>query len=302
MSLKGITSLVITGVFALVCGGSFRWYSLPPAEVCESSPLASASLDLAVQPSWRTVAARFSLPPYLPQIQHYPLDRSTLAAYADRLTVQVWGAEGLLGSGTLLGRSSLGVGWILTNAHVVRGSTPPLQVRLSDRSVHSATWVKSYSFGGADLAVLQVANFPEAANLTPTIAPLPLQTPSSYPLFAAGWTGGNDYYPSWQFAPGQLSYRLTQSLEGGYQFGYSSPIEKGMSGGPVLDAWGHLVGLNGQGKPLWAMDNYYEDGTLPEPWMQELIDRFSWGIPSDRFMVVWKEANFSQHDRFFCTP
>jgi hypothetical protein len=67
------------------------------------------------------------------------------------------------------------------------------------------------------------------------------------------------------------------------------------------DRWGQLVGLNGQGKPLWEMNNYYEDGTLPEPWMQELIDRFSWGIPSDRFMVVWKEANFSQHDRFFCT-
>ena len=56
------------------------------------------------------------------------------------------------------------------------------------------------------------------------------------------------------------------------------------------DRWGQLVGLNGQGKPLWEMNNYYEDGTLPEPWMQELIDRFSWGIPSDRFadLPLWE--------------
>ena len=300
MSLKEVGSLLASTpvVLALGWGVEQLWHNTPNL-VCETLPIVSTTAlpHFQFQPPW-TIASRLTTPLSVP-----PITPSLLAleAYADRLTVQVREQEILIGSGTLLGRSPQGVGWILTNAHVVRGSTPPLQVRLSDRSVHSATWVKSYSFGGADLAVLQVANFPEAATVPPIIAALPNPAPPEYTVFAAGWTVGNDYYPSWQFAPGQFSYRLTQSLEGGYQFGYSNPIEKGMSGGPVLDAWGQLVGLNGQGKALWAMDNYYEDGTLPEPWMQELIDRFSWGIPSDRFASVWKEVNFSQDDRFFCT-
>lgn len=296
MSLKGVASLLAgtTGLLALGWGGNQLWQQTSPL-VCETpSIVLPTRSDFQFQPPW-TIASRLTV--LVPPIA--PLSLLALEAYADRLTVQVWG-EKLLGSGTVLGRSPQGVGWILTNAHVVKWSTPPFRVRLSDRSVHSATWIQSYTFGGADLAVLQVANFPEAASLTPTIAPLPAQTPSNYPLFAAGWTV-KDYYPHWQFAPGQLTYQLSLPLEEGYAFAYSSAIERGMSGGPVLDRWGQLVGLNGQGKPLWEMNNYYEDGTLPEPWMQELIDRFSWGIPSDRFMVVWKEANFSQHDRFFCT-
>jgi len=300
MSLKGVTSLVITGVFALVWG-SFRWYSLHPAEVCDAFPLSSPFLDLAVQPSWRTVAARFSLPPYLPQIQHYPLDRSTLAAYADRLTVQVWGAEGLLGSGTLLGRSSLGVGWVLTNDHVLRWSTPPFRVRFSDRTVLNATWVEAYHFDGADLAVLQVANFPSHLTTYATPAPLSLNPIHSQAVFASGWIA-KDYYPHWQFMSGTVVYQLAKPLTGGYQFGYSSTVEKGMSGGPVLNAWGQLIGLNGMvSEPLWELEHTYEDGTTLDPSIQNLIYGRSWGIPSDRFASVSQEVNFSQHDRFFCT-
>ncbi|MFZ9740148.1 MAG: S1 family peptidase [Prochlorotrichaceae cyanobacterium] len=294
-----IVALKVMGIAALVWGGnSLTQQGADP--ICEFSRPIVRELSLPLHHSDWILAARLSLPPYLPQLERYPLDRSTLEAYADRLTVQVWGGEGLLGSGTLLGRSSSGVGWVLTNNHVLRWSTPPFQIHLSDRTVLEATWLPEYEFDGADLAILQVANLPVRAAVTPEIA-LSTASRTPQPVYAAGWTSKN-YYPHWQFVPGQLIYELEKPLIGGYQLGYSSLVEKGMSGGPLLNAWGQLVGLNGMvAEPLWEMQHQYEDGNTPLPWVQALIQGNSWGIPSDRFAPVLQEV-YATTTSPFTTP
>jgi hypothetical protein len=282
----GIASLGLNaiGMAALVWGGN--WDEQPLKETgttCQTWPpiVTEQSFDLR-DLGWG-LADRLSLPPSLLQIQPYPLDRSALEAYADRLTVQVWGAEGLLGSGTLLGRSSLGVGWVLTNNHVLRWSSPPFRIHLSDRTVWDATWVPTDQFAEADLALLQVVNAPPQAAVSPQLASARVQPGYPQTVYAAGWIVEN-HYPHWQFVPGQLVYQLLKPLTGGYQLGYSSPVLKGMSGGPLLNERGQLVGMNGMvADPLWEIQHEYEDGTLPQPWIQALINGNSWGIPSDRF-------------------
>jgi serine protease DegQ len=49
-----------------------------------------------------------------------------------------------------------------------------------------------------------------------------------------------------------------------------------MSGGLVLNQAGELVGINGiHAHPIWIMDTYYEDKTLPSADLQKAIPLYS---------------------------
>jgi serine protease Do len=44
---------------------------------------------------------------------------------------------------------------------------------------------------------------------------------------------------------GTIKMQLTKTLPGGYQLGCTNDVSQGMSGGPVLDQQGELIGING---------------------------------------------------------
>jgi hypothetical protein len=84
---------------------------------------------------------------------------------------------------------------------------------------------------------------------------------------------------------GKVVFVLNKALERGYQIGYTNEIQKGMSGGPVLNQAGELVAINGiHAHPIWVMDTYYEDKTLPNDDLQKAIPLYSWAIPVDRIL------------------
>ncbi|MEG3898481.1 MULTISPECIES: hypothetical protein [unclassified Microcoleus] len=49
-------------------------------------------------------------------------------------------------------------------------------------------------------------------------------------------------------APAFLELLLSKSLPQGYSLGYTNEVKIGMSGGPIFNAKGFLVGINGRGK------------------------------------------------------
>jgi serine protease Do len=70
-------------------------------------------------------------------------------------------------------------------------------------------------------------------------------------------------------------------LPDGYSLGYTNEVELGMSGGPVLNDKGELVGINGRSKyPLQGIDAFtFADGTKPSIENFEKMEPLSWAVP-----------------------
>lgn len=79
-----------------------------------------------------------------------------------------------------------------------------------------------------------------------------------------------------------------RSLPEGYSLGYTNEIKLGMSGGPVLDKKGELVGINGRLKyPIQGIDVFtFSDGKKPSVEEFEKMEALSWGIPIVKFRAL----------------
>ncbi|MEG4347371.1 hypothetical protein QUB70_29430 [Microcoleus sp. A003_D6] len=82
-------------------------------------------------------------------------------------------------------------------------------------------------------------------------------------------------------APAFLELLLSKSLPQGYGLGYTNEVKIFMSGGPIFNAKGFLVGINGRGKYREPDFGVYafEDGSEPTPELLEKVLKSSWGIP-----------------------
>ena len=85
-----------------------------------------------------------------------------------------------------------------------------------------------------------------------------------------------------KFTMGTIGLILqSPALPDGYSLGYTNEVELGMSGGPVLNNQGELVGINGRSKyPLQGIDAFtFADGTKPSVENFEKMEPLSWAVP-----------------------
>jgi S1-C subfamily serine protease len=220
---------------------------------------------------------------------------------AQAVTVKVISGE-VLGSGIVIKRQGQ-VYTVLTNAHVVRAGNPPYQIQTPDGHIYQSASFKTSDFKGNDLGLLQFRS-------TGAVYPVASMTASSTlevgdEVFAGGFPFSamadkqassatpNPKLPKnmrkdkftnkeFVFTMGRVSLVLDKALEGGYQIGYTNNIQKGMSGGPLLNRQGKVVGVNGMhAYPLWSDPYVFKDGSYPQQAMQARIISFSWAIPID---------------------
>ncbi|MFM7561367.1 serine protease, partial [Cylindrospermopsis raciborskii] len=101
-------------------------------------------------------------------------------------------------------------------------------------------------------------------------------------ILAAGYPNLRDKIV---FRPGEVEQVISQpSFKDGYEIGYTSEIEQGMSGGPILDFRGHLIGINGRSS--YPISNWYvyTNGERPTDREIEEFRKLSWGLPMRVFL------------------
>ena len=227
------------------------------------------------------------------------LSRNKVCEIAQSITVLILSEEGKsLGSGFLIHQKrDIGqegyVYKVVTNSHVLN-QKKLYQVQTPDGAIHAANALFYFgtSYSGRDLAILQfqskTPNYPSAQ----LAGGLTLSVDHKDKVIAAGFpirTGAATSSEWVCTAPSEVSVVLpTRSMQGGYSIGYFGNIRKGMSGGPLLNLRGEVVGVNGKHSyPPFARNNLYlyENGEKVNL-DQDILLRSSWAIPIETFVPL----------------
>lgn len=163
------------------------------------------------------------------------------------------------GSGVLIAKRG-NTYYAATNLHVVRGRGGFYGVRTYDGEVYpvddESTRAKIHLLGeeqgenaqtirGLDLAIVQFTSKKEYPVATVNYNS---QLKQGEQAFVSGWPDPSDQSPQRKrfFAPGELTNVTNAIADGGYNLQYTCQTRRGMSGGPVFNAKGEVIGIHGR--------------------------------------------------------
>lgn len=217
------------------------------------------------------------------------LSVAQLKSLARSITVKVK-VDRAWGSGILV-RKRGQTYFVVTNQHVLN-TGDRFSIQTADGRIYPAK-VHRAEFGDRDLALLQFQATPNYA-IASLVKTAIIKVGDE--VFAAGFPLEHDSTKSqarnsigFNFVTGQVSLLTTKVLAGGYQIGYTNDVRKGMSGGPLLNRQGNVVGINGMhAYPIWGDPFVFTDGSRPGRSQHELMSRASWAIPIETFIAVFR--------------
>lgn len=188
--------------------------------------------------------------------------------------------QSLIGSGTIIrdGSPDNYTYRVITNSHVLRSAKGPYSIHTPDGKVYIGRVSLLHNrFKDDDIAIL---NFD--ANKTVykggKINGESLRLDER--VFVGGFIAEREKGSRFIFTSGKISLLLKKPLLGGYQIGYTNEVRKGMSGAPLLNTKGEVVGINGlQSEPLWQAQELYQDGEKPDAATEKLIVSSSMAVP-----------------------
>ncbi|MEM8827847.1 MAG: serine protease [Cyanobacteria bacterium P01_G01_bin.19] len=233
-----------------------------------------------------------TVPSYVLPDDTYSQDIYDLAQSTAVRIIQANGA----GTGVIIYHQS-GIYTVLTNWHVV-GNDSPLQIMTADGQVYDMMQPPQ-QLGNFDLALLQFQSLD-----THQVATVATENPEvGEKVYAAGFPlYEHDDSSVNTISQGTEAFRLTQgevsvippkALPDGYLLGYTNDTKIGMSGGPIFNTKGFLVGVHGRGKyrdPDFGV-YIFEDGSEPTPEMLETMIESSWGIPITTYLQFTSQAS-----------
>lgn len=226
----------------------------------------------------------------VPQNLSERLSEQQLRQITQSITVKVLSGE-IWGSGVLIEKQG-NLYTVLTNDHVIRQQrSKGWQIQAPDGQIYRGNLARTVRFDNYDLGliVFHSAKAYTIASLT-TSATLAVGDE----VFAAGFPYDLDRAKpqGFIFTTGKVSLLSDKAFASGYQIGYTNDIENGMSGGPLLNRQGQLIGINGiHAYPLWGNPYVFADGSVASKAMQEKMSQLSWAIPIQTFLQL--EPGFS---------
>lgn len=221
------------------------------------------------------VSANSSSEPIEALNSNYNIDE--LKILARRITVKIYSGN-TSGSGIIIKKENDSY-VVVTNDHVLSRGNNDYRIQTEDNEIYPATVIPNPRFNNYDLGLLkfttekeyQVATLGNSNNLQKG----DLVIATGFPF-----TADSNIDNGFNFTQGFVTLIPNKSLENGYQIGYTNFIQKGMSGGPVLNQKGEVVAINGMhAYPLWGDPYIYQDGDQPSPEEKEVMTRSSWAIP-----------------------
>jgi S1-C subfamily serine protease len=212
------------------------------------------------------------------------------------ISIQVLAHGESIGSGVLINTSAQPksgrkqVYTIITNAHVIQAASAPFQIQTPDGQIYAAALIAPPTGKNRDLSALRF----QSRDRLYTTAKLASAKPkigdrvwaSGFPLISKTTAGDRSKatpttkIPSPNIVIGRITQILPIAIRGGYSIGTDQTIAKGMSGGPLINERGELVGINGvHANPLWTTPDVLEDNSTVNSQLQDKIDNSSWAIP-----------------------
>ena len=221
----------------------------------------------------------------------YPeLLASKVRQIAEETTVKVYAQNSFLGSGIIWhrqGREYL----VLTNQHVLRAGKFPFKVQTPDGETYQGRVITPDDSSSDDLALISFRS--DRHRYQTAVIGKSDRLETGQPIFAAGFPNlateksSASHKSGLAIATGKITTVLQKPLQEGYQIAYDNEVKKGMSGGPLLNRQGELVGINGKhAYPLWEAPDFYEDNSQPCESLQKLITRSSLAIPVEKAIAL----------------
>jgi serine protease Do len=191
------------------------------------------------------------------------------------------------GSGVIIAKTN-NTYTVLTANHVVKNPNADYQVFTSKQKTYAVKEVKSLqaTAGQPDLAIVTFESNEEQA-----IAPVSNSDEASIGsgIYIAGYpmTGDGSAEREFEFTAGQVTSRPASKPEG-YTMRYDAVTRRGMSGGPVFDVSGRLVGIHGQGDRESGTVKLESGGSTTNA---EIKTGFNAAVPINTFRSLMSQVN-----------
>ncbi|MEM9272882.1 MAG: serine protease [Cyanobacteria bacterium P01_F01_bin.143] len=196
---------------------------------------------------------------------------------------------------------------ILTNNHVLEGLKKRdnlYQLQTFDDKIYPVFFYPEVNWNGNDLGLLF---FLSSTSYDKAKLGSSNKLREQDKVFVAGFpcTEANSCLESFTFTSGQSFIQLIKQkkhLDSGYQLGFNNQTIEGMSGGPVFDKKGLVIGINGRGKYQKVIFRSghpsirdinplaYMNGDEPSSESQEKFSNFAWAIPIETY-IKYKPEN-----------